>query len=73
MKILVTGAGGFLGKNLVASLQMEKYEAVPYCHSDGIERLREVCQNADYVFHLAGVNRRQNEVFTKAMWRLLRP
>lgn len=79
MKILVTGAGGFLGKNLVASLQMEKYEAVPYCHSDGIERLREVCQNADYVFHLAGVNRPETErgfyegnvAFTEAVIRAL--
>lgn len=60
MKILVTGAGGFAGKNLCAALRhapldvSELYE----CHRDsGREELERWCGSCDFVFHLAGVNR----------------
>lgn len=79
MKILVTGAAGFMGSNLIASIAAQGDEAIPYCHSDGIERLYEVCQDVDYVFHLAGVNRPKKErdfyegnvAFTEALIRAL--
>lgn len=69
MNILITGAAGFVGKNLTAALQ---------CIRDGRDRthpaltigelylydidspgalLEEACENADFVFNLAGVNR----------------
>ena len=71
MKILVTGAKGFVGKNLCAALENIR---------DGKDRTRSVtvseifeydldtdpalldgyCAEADFVFHLAGVNRPQN-------------
>ena len=73
MNILITGAAGFVGKNLTAALQSVK---------DGKDRthpglaigtlylydldspdsvLEEGCKNADFVFNLAGVNRPQNQ------------
>ena len=73
MNILITGAAGFVGKNLTAALQ---------CLQDGRDRTRpeltvgelylydidspaalleEACQKADFVFNLAGVNRPQNQ------------
>ena len=73
MNILITGAAGFVGKNLTAALQ---------CIRDGKDRthpgltvgeiylydidspaslLEEACRNADFVFNLAGVNRPQNQ------------
>ena len=69
MNILITGAAGFVGKNLTAALE---------CIRDGKDRthpgltigelylydldspnslLEEACQKADFVFNLAGVNR----------------
>lgn len=68
MKVLITGAKGFVGKNLVANL---------YCIKDGKNRTRDLtideifeydidteeslldtyCEKADFVFNLAGVNR----------------
>mgnify|MGYP003295034850 CR=1 FL=1 len=72
MNILITGAGGFVGRNLTAALQ---------CIRDGKDRTRpnlsvgelylydidtpasvleEACQKADFVIHMAGVNRPQN-------------
>lgn len=60
MKILVTGAGGFVGRNLCAALryalpgEAEIYE----CHRDSSqEELERWCGSCDFVFHLAGVNR----------------
>lgn len=71
MNILVTGAKGFVGKNLVVSLKNIKdnkdrtrniqidniYE---YDIDSSIEELDEYCKNADFVFNLAGVNRPVN-------------
>ena len=73
MRILITGAAGFVGKNLCEALK---------CIRDGKDRthpgltieqiyeydlqsseqvLEEGCRNADFVFNLAGVNRPQNQ------------
>ena len=73
MNILITGAAGFVGKNLTAALA---------CIRDGKDRthpgltigelylydldspnslLEEACQKADFVFNLAGVNRPQTQ------------
>lgn len=72
MKILVTGAKGFVGKNLCAQLNNIKdgkarcYEDVTveavyeYDLDSTPEQLDEYCKNADFVFNLAGVNRPQN-------------
>ena len=67
MKILVTGAKGFVGQNLVASLMNIKEnkdrtrdvvidEIYEYDLGDE-DRLDESCRECDFVFNLAGVNR----------------
>ena len=72
MKILVTGAKGFVGKNLCAQLNNIKdgkarnygvnVEVVYEYDLDSTpEQLDEWCQKADFVFNLAGVNRPQNQ------------
>lgn len=72
MKILVTGAKGFVGKNLCAQLKNIKEgkaknyapltvsEVYEYDVDSKPEELDEYCQNVDFVFNLAGVNRPQN-------------
>ena len=72
MKILVTGAKGFVGKNLVAQLNNIKEgkakfygdifieEVFEYDIDSTHDDLEHFCQEADFVFNLAGVNRPQN-------------
>jgi len=72
MNILITGAAGFVGKNLSAALQNikdGKDRTHPELKIDKLylydidsdnELLEEGCKNADFVFNLAGVNRPQN-------------
>lgn len=62
MKVLVTGAGGFIGKNLATRL--ERREGVKVLHYDlytPAELLEEYCAQCDFVFNLAGINRPENE------------
>lgn len=73
MKILVTGAKGFVGKNLVASLKnlqegkdktrpnIKIEEIYEYDIDSTPAELENACKNADFVFNLAGVNRPQNQ------------
>lgn len=56
--ILITGAGGFVGKNLVATLQAAGYTALMQFEvGDTPETLAACCQKAAFVVHLAGINR----------------
>lgn len=58
MKILVTGAKGFIGKNLIAELKNRKYNDIfEYDRDTNPGLLDDYCKEADFVFHLAGVNR----------------
>ncbi len=58
MKILITGAKGFIGKNLVVELNNRGYlETMEYDLDDDLTILDRYCQQADFVYHLAGVNR----------------
>ena len=73
MKILVTGAKGFVGKNLcwaLKNIQAGKDRTHPAIMVDAVyeydldstpKELDEWCKNADFVFNLAGVNRPQNQ------------
>lgn len=62
MKILVTGANGFIGKNLIVELRNRKYQEIFEFDKDTEEVLLDkYCQESDFVFHLAGVNRPLNQ------------
>ena len=72
MNILITGAAGFVGKNLTAALQnirdgkdrthpqLQIGELYLYDLDSPAQVLEEGCRNTDFVFNLAGVNRPQN-------------
>ncbi|NUU95821.1 capsular biosynthesis protein [Marinitoga sp. 1135] len=62
MKILVTGAKGFIGKNLVAELRNRGYnEIYEFDRETDKNLLDEYTKKCDFVYHLAGVNRPKNE------------
>lgn len=59
--VLVTGAAGFIGRNLVAHLKLrENVRLLAYDLGNAKAELRRWASEADVVFHLAGVNRPQN-------------
>ncbi len=56
--LLITGAEGFIGKNLAARLRaLGGHEVLAFDVGTPPERLTEYAARADFVFHLAGVNR----------------
>lgn len=58
MKLLVTGANGFIGKNLVYRLRQAGYDELVTVDVDSpAGALESACRDTDFVFHLAGVNR----------------
>ena len=60
-KILITGAGGFLGRNLTAHLsQRDDLNLLLFDLDNSQTQLREWVSQADVAFHLAGVNRPKN-------------
>ena len=73
MNILITGAAGFVGKNLSAALAavrdgkdrthpgLSVGELYLYDIDSPAELLEQACQKADFIFNLAGVNRPQNQ------------
>lgn len=59
-KVLVTGAKGFIGKNLVLELKNRKTFEIFECDVDTTEeQLAQFAKECEFVFHLAGVNRPQ--------------
>ena len=80
-KVLVTGAKGFIGRNLIARLAgMDDLEVFRYDLENDETELRRWLYQADVVFHLAGINRPQgdeefetgNAGFTDEICRVLR-
>ena len=72
MKVLVTGAKGFIGKNLLAEFEniqsgktkrsrIANLTVYPYDVDTDPALLDQYCADCDFVFHLAGVNRPKEE------------
>jgi UDP-2-acetamido-2,6-beta-L-arabino-hexul-4-ose reductase len=62
MEILVTGSNGFIGRNLVASLErQDDFHVLQYDLGNTPSELEEGLAKADIIFHLAGVNRPQKQ------------
>lgn len=58
MKVLVTGSDGFIGKNLVVRLREgNEVEILHYGRNCSENALHDLVAEADFIFHLAGVNR----------------
>lgn len=63
MKVLITGADGFVGKNLLAFLsEFKSYQIIKYTKDNNISDLLKILPDIDFIFHLAGVNRPKNEI-----------
>lgn len=61
MKVLVTGANGFVGKNLLSELSLnEGIDVFCYDINSTEEELDKYTKECEFVFHLAGVNRSQD-------------
>ena len=61
MKVLITGANGFVGKNLQLHLAERKdVQVVCFTRDDDVAQLPALLQGVDFVFHLAGINRPQD-------------
>lgn len=60
-KILITGANGFVGKNLQLHLSERKdIDVVCFTRAQAVQDLPALLQGVDCVFHLAGINRPQD-------------
>ena len=57
MNVLVTGSNGFIGKHVVLHLKRCGYEVLPYDKDDTEELLHQYIKQADFIIHLAGINR----------------
>lgn len=79
MKVLVTGAKGFIGKNLCLALKARDHEVLSYDIENTKEELIAFLKEADFVFHLAGINRPKNvsefesgnKVFTEDLLQII--
>ena len=60
-KVLITGANGFVGKNLQLHLAERKdVQVLSFTRENDVAQLPSLLQEVDFVFHLAGVNRPQD-------------
>ncbi|WP_299873340.1 NAD-dependent epimerase/dehydratase family protein [uncultured Cocleimonas sp.] len=80
MKIGVTGSNGFIGKNLLENLhRIDGVEVITFTRSSTIDDLENFVNSADFIFHLAGINRPKdiqefyqgNEALTQQLVNLL--
>ena len=61
MSVLVTGACGFVGKNLIVRLNELGIQVLNYTRKNSTQDLEELIMDADYVVHLAGENKPKDE------------
>ncbi|VEH39636.1 ADP-glyceromanno-heptose 6-epimerase [Fusobacterium varium] len=61
MEVLVTGAKGFIGKNLVERLsRIDGIVIHQFDKENSIDEIEEYIEKIDFIFHLAGINRPEN-------------
>lgn len=60
MKVCITGANGFIAKNLIAALRRDEKVELLLLSKSNNEKFKKFILEADIIFHLAGVNRPQN-------------
>lgn len=54
-RILITGANGFIGQNLVNRMsQLKSFEIVKFTRDNDLSDLKSIVKNVDFVYHLAG-------------------
>lgn len=64
MRILITGSDGFIGKNLIVSLEELKeknIEILKFSRNNSLKELKDLIKISDFIFHLAGENRPKDE------------
>ena len=60
-RVLITGADGFIGKNLQLHLtERHDVQVLGFTRQQQLSELPTLLQGVDFVFHLAGINRPQN-------------
>ena len=60
-KILITGANGFIAKNLIVALRrIDGVKIYEYTKNDSLSILKAYIKEVDFIYHLAGVNRPKN-------------
>lgn len=63
MRVLITGANGFIARNLRAHLAERKDLVVDlFTRDNNKDDLNKMVAGADFIFHFAGINRPQNEI-----------
>lgn len=61
MNVLVTGSEGFLGKNLIERLsRIDDINLFKFNRDTSLDKLNNIIKHIDFIFHLAGVNRPQD-------------
>lgn len=62
MKVLVTGSSGFIGKNLCSALRLrDDVNLLTFNHDQSLDDLDKLILEADFIYHIAGVNRPESE------------
>ena len=63
MRVLITGAGGFVAQNLRVHLfERDDVEMVFFTRKQSIDELSGLLEGVGFIFHLAGVNRPKNDI-----------
>ena len=57
MKVLITGANGFIAKNMIEYLNRIDVEVLKYTRENSDIKLEDYINKADFIFHFAGINR----------------